>query len=464
MSTVTYQNQITESSSGDELETYPDAGEDWDTEGFEDTDLKDAGFGEADSFGDKPQNVTRDQIIELFHKVDAKNGADEKDLLDILRDALTDEALGQGEKAWGEYEEVLEKSGVSFQDGEEGPTGDPEMDTLYAKSTSDEESETSEEPGDAPSRTLNGEKFYEGSGQDFDLRPTFETPLTVHTVKTDGTITLTPASPSDTVSLSNSGGKLVVQIVHEGKQALYKIDSAKASEIHIAADPAQITGNAGNESGKIKVGAGEESQIYISEETRGSLAEKLRSAGGQIGFYSDAGFNWLGTILSAGLAAPMMVTSGSAANGRFAADSKEKAEAAKEIVKKVAEYVGESDPEKKAGKRDSLLDTLSARLTSSTFSANHRDDIAQVIFEALYQGLGEEDLRFALKNEIFPKEFVEALSTALVGGGKDATSDDYKHVQGNSGMTHQASADFLRSHADLSVGSSASPEQAATTD
>src|SRR4029453_18167759 len=45
----------------------------------------------ASFFGSKAHQITRNQLVELYHKVDALNRPDEEDLLDVLKEALRDE-------------------------------------------------------------------------------------------------------------------------------------------------------------------------------------------------------------------------------------------------------------------------------------------------------------------------------------------------------------------------------------
>ncbi len=71
----------------------------------------------GDSFGNKMQNVTRDQILQLFHKVEASHPADEKELLNTLRDALHEVQSGHKEQASQDYDQVAQ----TFQAEEPNP-------------------------------------------------------------------------------------------------------------------------------------------------------------------------------------------------------------------------------------------------------------------------------------------------------------------------------------------------------
>ncbi|MGH9896527.1 MAG: hypothetical protein ACREA0_31910, partial [bacterium] len=87
-------------------------GEDY--EGYEDEGL---GFEEGlDQYA--PADVTRKQILELFHKVDALNREDEENLLEILRDALESEASGNDRASAEAYQTVTSTIDVEADDAD----------------------------------------------------------------------------------------------------------------------------------------------------------------------------------------------------------------------------------------------------------------------------------------------------------------------------------------------------------
>jgi hypothetical protein len=418
----------------------------------------------GDSFGDKPQNVTRNQIMALFHQIDSKNRTDEKELLNILRSALNDLSAGDQAKAFDEYEQALEKSSESDpQDkaGKQDPnaiTGDPSLDSLYKDSNlganqAGSDTTDSESEGDSPTRVVNGEKFYEGQtpGQGFDLHPSFDAALTTHTVTTDGKVTITP-SPSDPVTISQSGDTLVVQIVHEGKQALYKIDSKKASEVQLVADPSQVTGDTPNNDGKIKVGTLENPQTYVSKSKSNEIADKLQGALQKIGSYSSGGLNWLSFLTLAIVPVGIPIINGGRSGGKYAADSEEKTNDIKQVLPQIVSALRETDPGKKKELWSTVVETV-GRWDSQESDKGHVNDRGQLLFNVLYGQLGEDGLKEALKLGIFPKEFSDELSKVVTADpGENNSKDDANRETGGPGWTHQSVADFLNRYSSGTEG------------
>jgi len=222
-------------------------------------------------------------------------------------------------------------------------------------------------------------------------------------------VQFTPAKPDDSVQVTHEGSYYVIQ---DGSDTFKINDSAK---IHIASD--HVTGDADNPDGNLSVGAGDSNRVYVSTEELGRLADKISNASGAVKLDSD-----------------------------------KKTSEAQKILGEVADAMRESDPKKRADDWSKIGDDLS-QLYNGDMGPGDINDVAQTIFNAVYDGLGEQGFKDAFgKQGLIPPDFANSLSIAItLNTGENTNSDSKDHAFGGPGWTHQATADWLKKYSTASA-------------
>src|SRR5262249_3779338 len=118
---------------------------------------------------------------------------------------------------------------------------------------------------------------------------------------------------------------------------------------------------------------------------------------------------------------------------------------AKSILNEVADAMKESDPKKRADAWKKAEDDLN-NLYSDGADPGNVNDIAQTVFNAMYDALGDKDFKDTFqKLDLIPPDFATALST-MIGllPGENTNNDAKDHSYGGPGWTHQRTMDWLK--------------------
>lgn len=224
---------------------------------------------QGDSFGDHPQNISRDQIMQLFHKVQGDHPHNEKELLNILRDALRDIASHDQESAWEAYSEVEGRVGTVH----ENP----------ATNTDDSQSDSPENP--RPARTEHGVNIFDSmQTSSYVFNVDYSQSIKINDISSNGgQIRINAASTRDTVNVSKTGnGEYQIQVHKNGSRntndtITYKI-SGPPSRILINALPQNIQGVSEDDS-IIQAGIGPNSNAILWPTSSGDLTNKVPPGG-----------------------------------------------------------------------------------------------------------------------------------------------------------------------------------------
>ncbi|GEM_PF-6295724 len=200
----------------------------------------------GDSFGNHPQNISRDKIIRLYRSIDTQNPADEKELLHILNDALKDLRDGNTQDAFNAYQEV------SQQIAEESSRTSP----------SNSEEENTENSNPSPSRSENGTNIYDGmSTRHYEFHTHYSDSVRRNQIISNGgIIQLHAFSTQDTVNVRKiSEGNYEIEFHKNGSSrasdTVSYIISGPPSRIILHALPQNISG-VSEDDGIIQAGTG----------------------------------------------------------------------------------------------------------------------------------------------------------------------------------------------------------------
>lgn len=147
-----------------------------------------------DTFGDKTHNVTRKEIIKLFHKVEDSNRSDEKELLGILQDALKENKSNHKTEAWNHYQQV---AGV-FEETKISENLNEDEESIFGNS------ETTElpQPSSIETSALGGKKYiYDNlKMSDYEFDADFKSPAKEFEITSNnGKIKINGISSKDTM-------------------------------------------------------------------------------------------------------------------------------------------------------------------------------------------------------------------------------------------------------------------------
>jgi hypothetical protein len=262
---------------------YPSLDGEWAEIGFDAGDEvgnNDLGTQEAcektDSFGDRPHDISREKILDLYRKVDGMNRADEKDLLDVLKDALREEMASKRaksshdserfaqcqEKIWGDYQEVFQEiqSDLGPQETEKDPatggntgeTGDsrkplnPNFADDSAPSRVDEKNKTAVYDVDT----------------NVNIHSSYEDKIDTHEITASGTVTLHGGNQnaSFVVTYDEGSKKFIISesgVDGNGKSVTetYKVDAENVTKVIFDSKKVDLSALTKDQQKKIQVGA-----------------------------------------------------------------------------------------------------------------------------------------------------------------------------------------------------------------
>ncbi len=184
-----------------------------------------------DSFGNHPQNISRDQIVKLYRSIDKENPANEKELLGILNEALKDLRGGNFEDALEAYEAVSSHVAES------------------AQSEQKTESEENEIDNPRPNRTENGIKIYDSLRiHNYEFNANYSDPVRRHQITINGgKVKLNGAGTQDTVEVRKISPNNYEVIFHKNgslnpQDSITYTISGNPTQIMINAMPQNIQG------------------------------------------------------------------------------------------------------------------------------------------------------------------------------------------------------------------------------
>jgi len=198
-----------------------------------------------DNYGSRPSDVTRSQLLELFKKTQTQVRAGEKDpaLLDVLQEALEEEARGQDLKSGQIYDQVAKELGLT--------TDNPRA------SDSNEREEASEDRRRTRSRSNNprpdqqdDSRAIYNSRSDYTLKAEFDGEIKTREITARGSVILKGSSLDDTMEILqfekgppqyweikiHKDGKMGAKntetiIIHGGKDTRVLLDVLDASSV-----------------------------------------------------------------------------------------------------------------------------------------------------------------------------------------------------------------------------------------
>lgn len=193
--------------------------------------LSDATLNDTqDSFGDKTQNVTRNEIMDLFHKVQSSHQSNEKELLGILRDALRSEMHHDDTHAFESYQKV---SNI-FAPEETSNTEDSFGNDANSSSNSDLPS-----PSSVEASALGGKKYiYDNlKFSDYEFDADFNGPAKEYEISSnEGIIKINGIGSKDTMFVKNMGeGTREIDVYKNGSK-----DPANTLVFRITGNPTKI--------------------------------------------------------------------------------------------------------------------------------------------------------------------------------------------------------------------------------
>src|SRR4030095_3820883 len=219
-------------------------------------------------FGSKAHQITRNQLVELYRKVDALNRPDEEDLLDVLNEALRDELSSKRmekahvldkaqdfeNQAWEGYTQVLGQVQTDLN-RVEAPAKEEETEKLGGQNP--------KFPDDSvPSRVDQTSKtaFYD-MDSNVNLHTNYEDSVNTHDVTASGTVTLHGGNQkaSFTVTYNDTEQKFVITeqgTDSKGKAVTetYKVDAESVTKIVFDAKKVDLTGLSPDQQKKIQIG------------------------------------------------------------------------------------------------------------------------------------------------------------------------------------------------------------------
>ncbi|MFO1518502.1 MAG: hypothetical protein U1F57_02365 [bacterium] len=434
-----------------------DGGDDWgdgnigEGQGIDDG----SGFGDEQGNSFHMKDITRDQIMELFHKVEGSKGSDTQHLLDILRDALRS-LPNDKEHAIEDYEQVAAQVPENTS-----PTGDEGGDGLQ------------------PTRVEDGINYYEATDGNKDFSLTAKGDKGQNVITTTGNVEISlkdPANDKVTLAPSTDSNYLLVKINHGGTEEVYKVSKSVAS-LRIKSD--NITGDAQGLGDKLTTGVDGGSK-YVSSSDKQGVANKLSAAVNKVGSttgqwdypqstdpnapnYQPPSYGGYGTGYG-GVGGPTPSYNGHVddPNHVYAVGytdsrvlgtsdgSKAEADAVKGILTRISQAINEPDPKKRDDLWNSINDELDRWKSQDTTGGGSCNNKAQLLFNVLYGELGEQGMKDAFSKGILDVNFARSLAGDLTAMQSENTEmqneiTDYQH--GGPGWTHQSSADFLTKYA-----------------
>ncbi len=358
------------------------------------------------SFGDTESALTQDKIRELYKGVQKKvqSGEAEADDLDKLMRALS--AFNQGNEARAQ-ELVNEATG-----GEVGAAGESsDVAQAFAEAGLDYDAEASGEGAEEgvahtepSSIESDGTKVFISSDPEFPITLNGSGDDSKSRVETEGPFIFTPKSPEDEVKVSKSGNTYIIRSKNEGKTETIRV---KASSIEIATE--EIKGNFNNEDAVVTVNG----ETYVSKQQLDKITKPLDEAADELkSFSTDEAFlkavNYQSTTgVASGLLTSITL-----------AERKQMVASVKEVVRKLAEFNKESDPEKKDNIKNDMIDIVDSWSTQGVPTGDF--NIAgerggglllltlHSVFEKIYPN--DNGLRKAFQNGNIPSEIGSKLA------------------------------------------------------
>ncbi len=193
-----------------------------------------------DYFGDKTHDISRKDIMDLFHKVQGSHQGNEKELLGILREALRDNLIHNEDGAASNYQKVSDI--FNPQDlTNDGSNTD--------KSTNTDSNTNAPQPTSIEKSSLGGKKFiYDDlKNSDYEFDADFKGPAKEFEISSnDGIVKINGIGSKDTMSVKNSGTVHEVSVFKNGSTALkdtliYRI-VGNPSKIILNTLPQNVTG------------------------------------------------------------------------------------------------------------------------------------------------------------------------------------------------------------------------------
>lgn len=388
------------------------------------------------------ENLTRNEWKQLLTKVKTEHPQNEKELLNIIRDAMGADL---------HHDQTRESDDISqLSDA----LGDDPLNYLNGQNNTDNNSDTNNSDG-ATKVDSDGTRHFIATkdNTDFDLIASGKKSKNI--IDTAGNVSLTPSSPDDTVQVSQEG-KYNVFTFSSGD--VYKVD--KRATVYVASD--SVSGDVdGN--GKISYGVSKQ-QALISSSKITDIANIIGSSISQIGFttYSLVDDNNLQVNpngkysvgykdgddinnfrnLTHFIGQQAIDEANGSSGVKIATDE---ANSVKEELAKIQNAINEKNPETQTSLWSSISDDIKRWSSDDGSSGGIGNDKAQLLFNVLYGELGEEKFKWALQNGVLPSSFVSAVNSSLTAVAAENT--DRKEIDwyqtGGPGWTHQSSADFL---------------------
>jgi len=350
-----------------------------------------------DNDPDAPK-VTREQIVDLMNDIQSgqvkpvDDNMTKEQAVATLNQALQDEKANNSTRAAAEFREVLEAVG--------GPEAiDPvniAASQLGAPPTSIDKDGTLRYDGRAE----------EGS-PDLNLRAPGDRSKVV--VDNATTVTLTPKNSTDEVTIREEGNYYVVEMDGD----TFKVN--KDAKLNIVSD--HVSGDVDNENGNLTFGASNsKTRKYFSPAKLQEMSEKILSGAQKVD--QDT---------------PL----------KYGQDN----ERASAILKDMAAAMAETDPEKRKELWGAVAEKLNLLATNKNYTGEYKgyqNDVAQLVFNMVYDALGEDGFKDALKQGLIPKDIASNLALRLTVKADENLSEDFVNAGNNGpGWTHQMSADFL---------------------
>ena len=353
---------------------------------------KDSG---GDSFA-AAEDVTSRQISDLMAQI--KDGQvkpidgelSSEQCVKILKQAMKDEKSNQGSRAAEEFMQVLDAVGG--------------IEAIDPKNLA------ASKLGEMPSSVDKDSIYFDESGATLNLKaPCDESEVFVDNASN---VTLAPKNSSDEVKISEEGDYYVVKMGGD----TFKIN--KDAKLNIVSD--QVTGDVSNEGGNIKVG------------TSGSK-----------NYLNPAKLKELSGLISA--SAQKVASERPLKHYDFDNDQ------AVKIIEAMAKAMGETNPKKRQEAWESAADILGHFSTQTEYvneaGKAYVNDVAQLVFNVLYDKMGEEGLKYALKQGLIPESIATNLASQLLVVEAENTNFDWQNAGGGGpGWTHRTSADFLKKY------------------
>src|SRR4030095_12937330 len=207
-------------------------------------------------FGSKAHQITRNQLVELYRKVDALNRPDEEDLLDVLNEALRDElsskrmekahvldkAADFEEQAWQGYAQVLGEVQGDLNSVEAPAKKEESQDPTALNPKFSDDS--------VPSRVDKTSKtaFYDVE-PNVNLHSNYDDSVTIHDITASGTVTLHGGNQKASFSIRYDEGEKKFVITETGVDSAgkpvtetYKVDEEKVTKIVFDAKKVDFNG------------------------------------------------------------------------------------------------------------------------------------------------------------------------------------------------------------------------------